>query len=87
MYGIVLNEKFKKTRDELMEFLAKHDIETRAFFMPMHMQPTFHERGLFINERYPISENLSKSGLYLPCSIKISEEQIEYVCNIIQKAS
>lgn len=86
MYGIVIDEKFKKTRDELMEFLANHEIETRAFFMPMHMQPTFHEKGLFNNERHPVSEHLSKCGLYLPCSIKISEEQIEYVCDIIKKS-
>lgn len=87
MYGIVLNEKFRITRDELMKILSEHDIETRAFFSPMHMQPTFHEKGLFKDEQHPISEQLGKNGMYLPCSIKISKEEIDHICSVIKEAS
>lgn len=87
MYGIVLNEKFRKPRDELMKFLAENEVESRAFFLPMHQQPTFHKEGLFINESHPVSERLGKTGIYLPCSNKISQEEIDYVCNVIKKAA
>ena len=87
MYGILLNDKFKKRRDELMKFLAENDVESRAFFVPMHKQPAFHKVGLFVNESHPVSEQLGENGLYLPCSNKITQEQIEYICNVIKKAS
>lgn len=84
MYGIVLNHKFKKTRDELMKILEINGIESRSFFSPMHTQPSFHEQGLFINDKHPVSEYLGENGLYLPCSINITKEQIDYVCNVIK---
>lgn len=86
MYGIVVNEKFKKTRDELMNVLTANGIESRSFFLPMHLQPSFHQNGLFINEKHPVSEYLGKHGLYLPCSIKITQDQIDYVCDVIKNA-
>jgi perosamine synthetase len=85
MYGIVLNEKFPLKRDELMEFLSSNGVDSRSFFVPMHNQTVFHNKGLFINEKHPESERISKNGLYLPCSNKVTEDQIEYICNIIKK--
>lgn len=87
MYGIVLNKNFNIDRNTLMEKLDKEGIETRAFFTPMHLQTVFNEKQLFINESYPVSENLGRNGLYLPCSVNISKEDIEKVSNTIKKIS
>lgn len=87
MYGITLDEKFKMTRDDLMNFLTQNDIESRAFFVPMHQQEVFHRKGLFVNEQHPVSEKLGRTGLYLPCSHKITSEQISHVCDIIKKVA
>jgi len=87
MYGIVLNEKFGLTRDELIRFLSDNEVESRAFFVPMHQQHVFHEKNMFKELSLPISENLGKNGLYLPCSVNITQEQIDFVCDIIKKAS
>lgn len=87
MYAIVLDESFGMSRDQLMQFLAKRGIETRPFFIPMNMQPALQNKGLFLGERYPISEKLSKGGLYLPSGLTISKEEILYVVNCIKEAS
>ena len=87
MYGILLKESFGMTRDELREFLLKKGVETRDFFVPMNMQPPLQEIGLFQGERYPVSENLSKTGLYIPSGLTITKEEISYVVDCIREAS
>lgn len=86
MYGIVLDESFGMTRDQLRDFLAERGIETRTFFVPMHMQQAFHDKGLFREESHPISEKLSENGLYLPSGLTITNEQISYVVDTIKEA-
>jgi perosamine synthetase len=87
MYGIVLDDSFPMTRDELRDFLSSHGIETRTFFLPMHKQPVFINNGFFIDEDYSVSERLSKNGLYLPSGFTITEKEINYVVKNIKKAS
>ena len=38
MYGVMVQPEFGLNRDQLRERLAKRGIETRAFFVPMHLQ-------------------------------------------------
>ena len=87
MYGILLKESFGMTRDELREFLLKKGVDTRDFFVPMNMQPPLQEIGLFQGERYPVSENLSKTGLYIPSGLTITKEELSYVVDCIREAS
>ncbi len=83
MYAIVIEDEFGISRDELMKRLGEKGIQTRAFFIPMHQQPAFQEIGLFKDESYPVAEELSQKGLYLPSGSGLKEEDIRYVCNTI----
>jgi perosamine synthetase len=83
MYSILVEPDFGLGRDELMAQLAKKGIETRAFFIPMNKQPVFKNMNWFKDEHYPIAEELSKKGLYLPSSSGLREEEIRFVCNSI----
>lgn len=83
VYGICVAES---RRDELRMRLSEKGVETRTFFTPMHMQPCFRKIGLFVNDEYPVAEQLSREGLYLPNSVNLTEEQIEYICNIIKES-
>jgi perosamine synthetase len=85
MYAIVLQDEFGLSRDRLMEELAKKDIETRAFFIPMHFQPCFKDMGLFEGETYPIAEDLGNRGIFLPSSTGLTLEQKTYVCDSIKE--
>jgi len=86
MYGILIEDSFGTSRDELMERLKDRGIETRAFFIPVHQQPAFLKMDLFQSESYPVAEKLSQRGLYLPSGSGLSPEQIEYVCQVIKDA-
>ena len=73
--------------DKLLKELEKKGIETRTFFIPMHEQPVFQNMGLFKGESYPVAEELSRKGMYLPSSSGLTEEEIKYVCDVIEEAS
>jgi len=84
MYGILVGEEFGMSRDELRVSLASQGIETRTFFVPVHLQPVyFPDHG---HERHPVSEELCKRGMYLPSSADLTDEQIEFVCRSIKMA-
>jgi perosamine synthetase len=83
MYSILIEDDFGISRDELMEKLREKGIETRTFFIPMHEQPVFHDMGLFEGEKYPLAEEISKKGMYLPSSSGISEHEIEIISKSI----
>lgn len=79
MYGIVVEDSFGCSRDELMAGLADRGVETRTFFIPMHEQPVLQQRGLFRNEHYPVASDLGRRGLYLPSSTGLTATDLTYV--------
>ena len=84
MYGLLVDsDRYGRTRDELRELLARRGIETRTFFIPMHLQPIFYTGGA---ERYPVAERLGAGGLYLPSAGTLTERDIGYVVAIVRDA-
>ncbi len=82
MYGLLVEDEFGLSRDELRRRLAGRGIETRTFFIPMHLQPIYHAD--YRNERYPVAEDLCRRGMYLPSSSSLSEQEIEFVVQAIK---
>lgn len=85
VYPVVLREGLGFDAAEAMRRLLNKNIGTRHFFWPLHLQPAFQKMGLFENERYPVSEKISKFGFYIPCGLAIMDDQIERVAKIIKK--
>jgi len=65
---------------EVMKILAKHEIESRPLWKPMHMQPLFHDAKSYLNGR---SEQLFSTGLCLPSGTTLQKEQVRKICEII----
>lgn len=84
MYSILVEEDFGMSRDQLRAYLAKQGIETRTFFIPMHLQPIYYEA--FKGERYPVAEMLCQRGFYLPSASSLTAAQIRYIARIIRQA-
>lgn len=70
------------TPDELRLRLAENNIETRLLWRPMHMQPVFHDCPAYVNGT---SEDLFYTGLCLPSSTTLSNDEIGYVAALINK--
>jgi perosamine synthetase len=82
MYGMLVEDEFGLTRDELRRGLAEEGIETRTFFIPMHLQPIYYAD--FSGERYPVAEDLCRRGLYLPSASSLTRQEIEFVVEAVR---
>ncbi len=71
------------TRDQVRLRLAKHGIETRGFFIPIHLQPAY--AMYTTNESYPVSDMLMREGLYLPSSGILTHGEIMKIVRILSK--
>lgn len=81
MFGMLVTEQAKITRDELRCRLAENGIETRTFFIPIHLQPIYYNPNL--EDSFPNAEYLCKYGLYLPSSGNLRKEDIMYITDLI----
>ncbi len=86
MFGIRVDQgRFGMSRDELRRYLADRAVETRTFFVPMHLQPVYFRQ--FEGQRYPVAERLCGDGMYLPSASKLTDEEIDFVCDCIRDAA
>ncbi|MDX1520027.1 MAG: DegT/DnrJ/EryC1/StrS family aminotransferase [Anaerolineae bacterium] len=84
MYSILVEEEFGLSRDQVRAYLAQHGIETRTFFIPMHLQPIYYDA--FKGQRYPVAEMLCHRGFYLPSASSLTEAQIRFICQAMRAA-
>ena len=84
MYGIVLNESTGMEATQFAQTLKEKGVETRPFFLGMHEQPVLQRMGLFLGEKYPVAEHISRQGLYLPSGLTLTEKQMDEICEIIK---
>lgn len=79
---ILLDDASPVSADDLRRKLASHNIETRLLWRPMHMQPVYKDAPAYVNN---VSERLFGHGLCLPSSTTLSDEQIQYVAQLINR--
>ena len=83
VYGLVLDESHQISAAEIIYRLKEEGIGARPFFYPMHLQPLFRKMGWFRNEKYPVAENLSKKGFYIPSGLALTDEQMEETAEVL----
>ncbi len=84
MYSIELDQVLGLTAKDLMQKLHEKGIGSRPFFLGLHSQPVFKNKGLFIGEEYPITDRAAKYGLYLPSGLTLTEEKVDIVCRTLK---
>jgi perosamine synthetase len=70
---------FVENREDLMEFLKKHNIQTRATYPEINKTPMYYSE-----QTLPVSHYISKNGLFLPTHTLLSNAEINYICDIIK---
>lgn len=63
----------------LMDYLKTNGVGSTRFFYPLHMQPCYNQKGDFPNSMYAYEH-----GLSLPSSVSLTDDQINYVCDLIR---
>ncbi len=85
MYGLVIHDDTGMDAVEFAQRLRAEGVDTRPFFLGMHEQPVLLNRGLFSGEQYPVSERISRQGLYLPSGLALTEGQMDHVCEAVRQ--
>jgi perosamine synthetase len=81
MYSILIKDKRKdKNRDFLIKQLMNKGIDSRPFFFPLHRLSRFN-----CTEKMPVADYLAGSGINLPSSVNLSDDQIKFICQNILK--
>lgn len=86
MYALTVRPEFGRTRDDLTDHLAKRGIETRTFFCPMNQQPCLETIPGFRSVPCPVADDLWQTGIYLPSSYTISDEDVSRISEAISSA-
>lgn len=77
MLALQISPKYRDDREGLMARLQKANIQTRPVWVPNHLQkPFLHHQKLDVSQ----SEALWKKTLNIPCSIGLTNQQLEKVC-------
>jgi perosamine synthetase len=79
MFSILVNNS--EDRDPLRKMLEENGIETRPLFYPVHTMPMYSKEY----HRFPVAESLGWRGINLPSYPDLTEEQVDYICNLIKK--
>ena len=69
-----------KNRDELMDSLKQNKIGSRIMYPPINKQQAYDLEGEHI-----VSNEIGEKGLWLPSYSKLTNEQIDYVCEKIKE--
>lgn len=87
MYSVEIDEEaFGYSRDGLIDFLGKKNIETRPMFIPLHRLPPFREASLKRGEVLPETDRLGARGIMLPTYNKMTLADQDRVVEAIIEA-
>jgi len=69
---------YSDQRDELAEFLKKHNVQTRPTYPAIHTTPMYAS-----DKNYPNSLYVAQKGLFLPTHSLLTPSEIRYICTLI----
>lgn len=81
MYSVVIDER-KAQRGEVIDILSQKGIETRPVFYPIPIMPPYKK---YARGDYPISRYVANRGINLPSHPGLTEEELEYICDCVER--
>lgn len=73
---------FTPAADKLIGYMESQNVQSRAMFYPIHLQPGY-EHYQWSKEAFPNSTLCSETGICLPTWVEMSDQQIDYVCEVL----
>jgi perosamine synthetase len=76
--------EYGRSRDELIAYLRAHGIDTRPFFVPIHLLPPYQRYAG--SKDLPITERVAACGINLPTYSAMLREEVDEVARLIRTA-
>jgi perosamine synthetase len=61
--------------------LDEKNIQTRIFYPPIHQLLPYKKSG----NKFKVTTEISERGLWLPSSVTLKDNEIDYICNRIRE--
>lgn len=81
---LTINEGCPVEPMKIIRVLEEHNVEARPIWKPMHMQPVFAGHDFIAVEDTPVDEEVFARGLCLPTDIKMTEQEQNYVIDLVK---
>lgn len=86
VYVIRLADQYSKSdRDEILEGLRSRGIKCNNYFVPIHLQPFYKEMFGHKEGDFPVTEHVAERTIALPFYNNLTEDQIDYVVQELDK--
>ena len=87
MVTVILDQSYRMEKERLMELLSKQGIDSRPFFYPLSSLPAYTglEQAQKAQQRNSVSYKISPYGVNLPCALNMTEEKVQYVCDVLKE--
>lgn len=85
LYALRIKDITEEQRDQMLVSIAEDEVSVNVHFIPMPMLTLFKDLG-YKMEDYPKSYDNFSREISLPIYPQITSEQIEFICNSIEKA-
>lgn len=70
----------RQDRDSIIDGMAEHGIECRAYFPPIHLQPVYREKFGYKEGLLPLTEAIADRTIALPFYPDMTVEDVKTVC-------
>jgi perosamine synthetase len=85
LYTVLVNSReFGMDNRELLGGLEQMKIQARPLWQPMHQSKVFDDCGAF---ECPVADRLSREAISLPCSVGLTEEDLQAVISIVTSSA
>jgi perosamine synthetase len=80
-----MDPRIAAKRDDLIAALQAADIGAAAYFPPVHLQPVYRTAFGHRPGDFPCAEQLSARTLALPFFSRMSPDQVDVVCQALER--
>jgi len=83
MVTAIIDEKFRITKDNMIQLMGEQNIDCRPFFHPLSSLAAYEklEQAQEARNRNHVSYEISPHGINLPSGLNMTEEKVRYVCD------
>ena len=82
---MLIDKSCKVSPMSVMDKLNEANVESRPIWKPMSMQPVFKSNDFIYVEDTPVGEDIFNRGLCLPSDIKMTEDEQNYIIDVIKR--
>lgn len=82
MFPIVIKKESNIERKNFVEYLEKHNIETRPM-LPLLNQPVYIKKFGELENEYPVAQYIDSNGFYIGCHHGLTQSELDYIVSTI----